>query len=271
MYKLLLLDIDGTLRDEIYGIPKSARHAIRLCQKNQCCVVICTGRSMGTIQDDVLSLGVDGYIAGGGSYIQYHEELLCNQSFDQKLIKEVVYLLEKRDVAFAIESQEKVFMNQKAKDFFEIMNQSKSANHNLNKHFIQEKIIYENNIDEFESQDIHKICLWANHEVFNEVKKILNDRMELAQMDIHNQYYEIIQKDFHKGKSIQKLQEKLGITKEETICFGDGQNDITMFQVSDIAIAMKNSHQQLKKIATSVCEDVLDHGIYKELKRRNII
>lgn len=59
MYKLLILDIDGTLRDEVYGIPESAKHAIRLCQKNHCSVVICTGRSIGTIQDDVLSLGVD--------------------------------------------------------------------------------------------------------------------------------------------------------------------------------------------------------------------
>ena len=60
MYKLLLLDIDGTLRDEVRGIPESARQAIHLCQKNNCKVIICTGRSMGTIQNDVLSLGVDG-------------------------------------------------------------------------------------------------------------------------------------------------------------------------------------------------------------------
>ena len=60
-------------------------------------------------------------------------------------------------------------------------------------------------------------------------------------------------------------------TGEITICFGDGQNDITMFQGSDIAVAMKNSHQQLKEMATSICEDIFDDGIYKELKRRNII
>ncbi len=39
-----------------------------------------------------------------------------------------------------------------------------------------------------------------------------------------------------------------------------------MFQASDITIAMKNSHQQLKDIATSICEDIFDNGIYKELK-----
>ncbi|WP_198957682.1 Cof-type HAD-IIB family hydrolase [Clostridioides difficile] len=271
LYKLLILDIDGTLRDEVYGIPESAKHAIRLCQKNHCSVVICTGRSMGTIQDDVLSLGVDGYIAGGGNYIQYHGELLYNQSFNQRLIKEVVCLLKKREVAFSIESQEKVFMNQKAKEIFETMNQLKGTNSCINKQHIQEKITYENNIEEYKSQDIHKICLWSNEKVFDEVKDILQDKMELAQRDISSQYYEIIQKDFHKGKAIKRLQERLGVTQKETICFGDGQNDIFMFQASDVTIAMKNSHQQLKDIATSICEDIFDNEIYKELKRRNII
>lgn len=266
LYKLLILDIDGTLRDEVDGIPESAKHAIRLCQKNHCSVVICTGRSMGTIQDDVLSLGVDGYIAGGGNYIQYHGELLYNQSFNQRLIKKVVCLLKKREVAFSIESREKVFMNQKAKEIFETMNQLKGTNSCINKQHIQEKITYENNIEEYKSQDIHKICLWSNEKVFDEVKDILQDKMELAQRDISSQYYEIIQKDFHKGKAIQRLQERLGITQKETICFGDGQNDIVMFQASDITIAMKNSHQQLKDIATSICEDIFDNGIYKELK-----
>lgn len=51
--------------------PRICKDAIRLCQKNHCSVVICTGRSMGTIQDDVLSLGVDGYIAGGNYSISW--------------------------------------------------------------------------------------------------------------------------------------------------------------------------------------------------------
>ena len=150
MYKLLILDIDGTLRDEVQGIPKSAKKAIHLCQRNYCNVVICTGRSMGTIQDDVLSLGVDGYIAGGGNYIIYHDKILYNQSFEQDLIKKVVHLLKNRNVDFSIESQKKVFMNQKAKEIFESMNQFKIKHSSTNKQFITEKIIYKNNIDEYE-------------------------------------------------------------------------------------------------------------------------
>lgn len=94
--------------------------------------------------------GVDGYIAGGGNYIIYHDKILYNQSFEQDLIKKVVHLLKNRNVAFSIESQKKVFMNQKAKEIFESMNQFKIKHSSTNKQFITEKIIYKNNIDEYE-------------------------------------------------------------------------------------------------------------------------
>ena len=41
---------------------------------------------MGTIQNDVLSLGVDGFIVGGGNCVLYKNNELFHQSFDQKLM-----------------------------------------------------------------------------------------------------------------------------------------------------------------------------------------
>ena len=157
MYKLLLLDIDGTLRDEVRGIPESARQAIHLCQKNNCKVIICTGRSMGTIQNDVLSLGVDGFIVGGGNCVLYKNIELFHQSFDQKLMNQAVALLKSKDVSFSIESSDKVFMNQKAKEIFDEMNKAKLRHSSTSKQFISKKILYKNKIEEYRNQKIHKI------------------------------------------------------------------------------------------------------------------
>lgn len=273
MYRLLLLDIDGTLRDESLGIPHSARHAIALCRDAGCKVVICTGRSIGTIQDDVMALAVDGYIAGGGCYIEYEDELLCDRTFDHDSVSRAVEYLKQQNTAFTIESSKKVFMNKGAKAILEAMNQLKSTKKNINKQFVQEKIQYDDNINTYSTQKIHKICLWSSSDVFKGVKSILGHTMELAQADISGKkhYYEIIQKGCHKGQAIALLQKKLGISREETICFGDGQNDIAMFKASGTAIAMKKSHRGLKKVAAAICEDVSDHGIYKELKRRSVV
>lgn len=273
MYKLLLLDIDGTLRDEYLGIPKSAMDAIHMCQANNMQVVICTGRSIGTIQEDVKALAVDGYLCGGGCYGNHHGNILWNAAFSQAKVQCIMKELQNSHAAYALESQEKVYMNQGAKEIFDHMNQSKRKQKSINKQFIQESIQYEDNIHEFVAQRIHKLCLWSTKDVVQRIQRILQEDMEIAQQDVYEgvPYYEIIQKGFHKGDAVQNLQTYLKITKEETICFGDGENDIEMMKASGCGIAMKSSPIQLQRYATSICEDVWEDGIYLELKRRKII
>lgn len=270
MYKLLLLDIDGTLRDERSGIPDSAKKAISLAQFRGCKVILCTGRSMGIISDDVLALNVDGCIAGGGCHITLGEQVLFDSAFEDDLIQRVLGLLKKEGAAFALESCQKVFMNEGAKIILNGMNKKKAESlKNTEKQFVQEKIVYRDNINEFQHEPVHKICLWSSKSIFSKVKGILGESMEIAQAE--DDYYEIIQIGCDKGDAVKKLQSYLKISKKNTICFGDGQNDIEMFLASGTGIAMKNSHPELKDRAACVCEDVWDHGIFNELKRRKII
>lgn len=273
MYKLVVLDIDGTLRDEISGIPQSAIHAITLCRAKHCQVIICTGRSMGTIQADVKALDVDGYICGCGCYILHHQKTLCDVSLPKQQIQKVRAYLKDANIAFAFESKDRVYMNQGAKEIFDEMNRTKGKQKNVNKQYIQETIRYEDNIHTFQDQPIHKLCLWTNEEVYQHVQSIMGDTITLAQQDSYGNlhYYEIIQNGYHKGNALKLLQKKLHIQKEETICFGDGDNDIEMFKASGCAIAMKHSHHRLKEHASAICEDVCEDGIYLELKRRNIL
>lgn len=270
MYKLLLLDIDGTLRDERLGVPESAKKAIKMARLRQCKVALCTGRSMGTISDDVLALNIDGYITGGGSHIRVKDRVLYNSVFDDELIQRTVCLLKEEDAAFAVESQCQVFMNEKAKKILKKMNEQKACSlKNIQKQFIQEKIVYKDNIEEFKHDPIHKICLWSSEKVYKKVRTILKGSMEIAQAG--DGYYEIIQKGCDKGDAVRKLQQHLKVSKKETICFGDGQNDMEMFAESGTGIAMQDSHAGLKHIASSVCENAWEHGIYNELIRRNVI
>lgn len=270
MHKLILLDIDGTLRDEQKGIPCSARKAVLRAQQLGCKVVVCTGRSKGTITDDVLSLKIDGYISGGGCHIDFHNKLIYDAAFEDDLIQKILKLLSSEDVAFTLESKQRVFMNEKARKILDNMNMEKAKKvKNIQKQLIQEKIVYTDNIKEFQHEPIHKVCVWSSEGVLAKVQKILKDSMQIAQSE--DDYYEIIQYDCHKGEAVRKLQEYLQLSKGETICFGDGQNDIEMFHASGVGVAMANSHPKLKNIADSICEDAWNHGIYNELKRRKII
>ena len=50
-----------------------------------------------------------------------------------------------------------------------------------------------------------------------------------------------------KGNAIDELYKIFNIQKEETICFGDSRNDLSMFESSGIKVAMKNGSEEIKQ------------------------
>lgn len=62
-----------------------------------------------------------------------------------------------------------------------------------------------------------------------------------------------------------------GIKKEETMAFGDGENDIDMLEYCQIGIAMGNAHEGLKKVANYITEDIDNNGVELALKHFGLI
>ena len=65
-----------------------------------------------------------------------------------------------------------------------------------------------------------------------------------------------------KGVGIRKMLDYYGLDKSEAIAFGDGNNDIEMFQAVGNSVAMANASPELKAIATDHCGHVAEEGIY---------
>ena len=53
---------------------------------------------------------------------------------------------------------------------------------------------------------------------------------------------------------------------EKLIVFGDGKNDIDMFQMADESYAVANAHEELKKYATDVILSNDDDGVAQWLE-----
>lgn len=62
-------------------------------------------------------------------------------------------------------------------------------------------------------------------------------------------FLDITSKTANKGNAIEKVQEKLGISPEETLVFGDYLNDLEMMQKASYSYAMKNAHPEILKIS----------------------
>ena len=86
------------------------------------------------------------------------------------------------------------------------------------------------------------------------------------QTDIYTkeQWLEIIPQEASKSNAIKQLQTMLDT--EKLIVFGDGKNDIDMFQMADESYAVANAHEELKKYATGVIASNDEDGVAKWLE-----
>lgn len=87
----------------------------------------------------------------------------------------------------------------------------------------------------------------------------------IFQTDIYSgeQWLEIIPKSVSKANAILQLKERLGI--EYIVAFGDGKNDIEMFEIADESYAVENAVDELKVIATGMIQSNDSDGVAKWL------
>lgn len=80
----------------------------------------------------------------------------------------------------------------------------------------------------------------------------------------HEQWLEIMPLEASKSNAIKQLKQYLNC--DRVVVFGDGKNDIDMFELADESYAVENAVEELKQIATAVIGTNNDDGVAKFLK-----
>jgi Cof subfamily protein (haloacid dehalogenase superfamily) len=80
-------------------------------------------------------------------------------------------------------------------------------------------------------------------------------------------FINILASDVSKGKALRSLTSFLGISTDEVAAIGDGKNDISLLSSAGLAIAMDNAPDELKAIADHVTLDVGRQGVAAAVKR----
>ena len=87
------------------------------------------------------------------------------------------------------------------------------------------------------------------------------------QVDIYtnDQWLEIMPKEASKANAIKQLKEMYHC--DRVVAFGDGKNDIDMFEIADEGYAVSNAHEALKEKATAVIDSNNEDGVAKWLEK----
>jgi Cof subfamily protein (haloacid dehalogenase superfamily) len=74
-------------------------------------------------------------------------------------------------------------------------------------------------------------------------------------------FLEFAHPDVSKGSGLQFVADRLGFTAEQTVAFGDGENDLELIDWAGYGVAVENAHAVVKARADFVCPSADEEGV----------
>jgi len=74
-------------------------------------------------------------------------------------------------------------------------------------------------------------------------------------------FLEFASPEVTKGSGLGFLAEHLGFTRERTVAFGDGENDVELLEWAGFGVAVANAHRRVLTVADWVCPSAAEEGV----------
>lgn len=287
MYKLVAVDLDGTMLNEYGVVTENTKKTIKNTIEKGIDVIIASGRPIDSIKTIAKEIGSENYfIAGNGSLIYdiKKDEIIYENFLNKQKVLEIAQICENNSISYNIYTEETIIAKQLKYNvlYYYKENLKKEEKNKTN-------ITLVDNIEEYikksQNEKFLKITICdENKSIFNSVirklKKISNiDVLDVCHMsrkvikqgteDVTIEYYytEISVKDVNKWNAIQYLINKLNIKKEEVMAIGDNINDKEMIENAGVGIAMGQSTPKIIELADYVTENNKNEGVKKAIER----
>lgn len=257
-YKLLVLDLDGTLTNSKKEITRHTKETLIKAQEAGLKVVLASGRptyGVAPLANELELQKYEGYILAynGGEIIDWKtRELMYEKQLDSDLLPYLYRCAKENDFAIVTYENEYV-LTEKPDDEYVL----KEALLNVMK--IKK-------VDNFLEAVKHPItkCLIVGEPsrlalLEKEMYEKLKDRMGVFRSEPY--FLELVPKGIDKAQSLSVLLEEIGMTKNEMIAIGDGFNDLSMIQYAGLSIAMENAQDVVKQAADFITLSNEEDGV----------
>ncbi|MDU5108938.1 MAG: HAD family hydrolase [Clostridium sp.] len=278
--KLIFIDVDGTLCDSAGEVPISARDAIQKSRDNGHLVYICTGRSKPEITEDISSIGFDGMICAGGGYIEINNEIVIHEKMPAKHVVSLLEYFDNHYIAYYIESNDGLFGSKNCRDV--ILAQATKGLEKNSKEYNEAKnemnwfceILDKYHNKSVDYNNVNKVSFISNGHPYEDIFDEFKEELEVYRNTVPQfgrDSGEVGIKGINKSTAINCVIEYLNIDRINTLAYGDGENDISMFKTVNHCVAMRNAKPELIKIAKEVTYEAGNDGIYSSFKKNNLI
>ena len=286
MYKLIAIDIDGTLLNSYGEVSKENKEAIKMAIDKNIDVVLTSGRMVEAILPIANEVCANKYLISGNGATIYdiqNNKTIYNKYMTKEKVLEIIEMCEKNSMFYNVYTNNVILTKSLNYNilFYHNENKNKPEDKKIKISIIED--IY-NYIKKYRGEDLLKITICDSdktifNSMINKLKNIKNiDVLEVAHMskkiikhgteevEINYFYTEITNQNVNKWSAIEELIKRINIRKEEVVAIGDNINDREMIQNAGTGVVMGNGSPQMKEIADRVVSTNDENGVAEAIK-----
>ncbi len=257
-YRIIAVDMDGTLLDAHGTIPAAFRDVMAYAEDNDVVIAPASGRQLRTLQDifgDFSDAVPEAYIAENGTVVSYRGEIVSTTALPAEPVHAII------DAA--------------AEDFVVVVCRPDAAYvpaglptpvlAELGKYY--HSTVETPDLHDAVTADVVKVAVYTPGDAEAEVFPVVEAAAPEVNVVISGaNWVDVMHRGADKGVALRALADALGVAQSETVAFGDYLNDYALLQSAGTAWAMDNAHPELKAIADHIAPSNVDHGVVTVLK-----
>lgn len=254
--KAAFFDIDGTLLSHNGGVvPEKHRYALESLRKKGILIFTCTGRHILELDElGITELDFDGYVLLNGQIcLDRERKLLSAFPIERADLENAFQIFQEKDLPTGFVEQNRIYINK----IDERVRTAQKA--------ISSKLPREGS---WEGDPVYLVNVYADDADVNRVM----EKMPHCKVTRWNSFgVDIIAQESGKVRGMEELLSHFGISRDEVIAFGDGENDLEMLSYAGIGVAMGNADERAKACADYVTSEADRGGILSALWHYGIL
>jgi len=263
-YKIIVLDLDGTLLNSEKKVTSATKAALIRAQQMGIIVVLASGRPTAGVLPTAKELEIDkynGYLVcfNGGKVINYTtKEIIYEAAITPDIIPSL-YATSKQ-YNLAISSYENDDLITETPDDHYLILEATLNNIPIKK------------VDSFSDYinfNVPKCIMFGEGDYLATLEPLIKEKYKNTLNVYRSEPYflEILPQNIDKAYSLSKLLEHLNLSKDEMIACGDGFNDLTMVEHAGLGVAMANAQDIVKEAADYITLSNDEDGIVHVLEK----
>jgi len=269
MYKLLCTDMDGTLLNDKKEISERNLKAIRKAHDKGVKIVVCTGRMFisANFYSDLLGVKTP-VIASNGAFIKEkdRDEIIYKALLGKENALKILAICRKHGVFPNFHTHNTIFTEEiiySAANYARL-NDVLPEGEKITITLVED---WEEVFNKHENEILKCIAVDKDGEKIDRAKAELSQQYTLEVVSSFAKSFEVMNKGVSKGRAVEMLAKYYNIAKEEIICVGDNENDISMIQYAGLGVAMANGEECAKNAASYITDSNNENGVAKVIEK----